>query len=136
MLFDQFHLPKNILEVVFATDQQVIVARMLLDEFKRSGGTMGKTEMSMFAQKLHAGATTEVQDKENASNRKRVVISYNRRQFYDRILTPLKSMGMIDYDLYKKKYSLSDRFPASLTAIGALWIEELKAAPHKGDQSL
>ncbi|MBI4738788.1 hypothetical protein HY772_04455 [Candidatus Woesearchaeota archaeon] len=126
ILFDQFHLPNDVFDIVFATDQQAIAARMLLHEIKRSGGSLGKTEMSMFVKTLHAGTTIEVRDKKDASKSKHIAISYNRRQFYDRVLTPLKSMGLIDYDLYKKKYTPSDRFNASLIAIGALWLEELK----------
>jgi len=26
------------------------------------------------------------------------------------ILTPMKSMGLIDYDMYKKTYKISDKF--------------------------
>ena len=53
-------------------------------------------------------------------------LSYNKRQFYDRILTPMKSMGLIDYDLYKKTYRLSDEFNRELVKIGLMWTRELK----------
>ena len=53
------------------------------------------------------------------------IIAFNKRQFYDRILTPMKGMGMIDYDLYKKRYRISDRFSKALTKVGALWSSEV-----------
>ena len=57
---------------------------------------------------------------------KKVKISYNKRQFYDRILTPMKSMGLIDYDLYKKTYRISDNFNKEMIRIGLLWLREMK----------
>ena len=53
VLFDQFNLPENIFEIIFATKQQVIVAKLLIEEMKQKDGEMGKTEMSMFATALH-----------------------------------------------------------------------------------
>jgi len=61
---------------------------------------------------------------------KKVKISYNKRQFYDRILTPMKSMGIIDYDLYKKTYRLSDKFNKDLIRIGLMWLKELRKEPN------
>ena len=52
-------------------------------------------------------------------------ISYNKRQFYDRILTPMKGMGMIDYDLYKKQYFISDKFQKDMIRIGLMWNKEV-----------
>ena len=57
---------------------------------------------------------------------KKVKLSYNKRQFYDRILTPMKAMGMIDYDLYKKVYRLSDKFNQAMIKIGLMWLKELR----------
>ncbi len=57
---------------------------------------------------------------------KQVKLSYNKRQFYDRILTPMKSMGLIDYDLYKKHYKISDKFNKAMIKIGILWMQELR----------
>jgi hypothetical protein len=133
ILFDQFHLPENIFEVVFATEQQVIVAKMLINSMKQSQNSMGKTEMSMFATKLHEGTTIEVnEDVGPVKRKKQIVISYNKRQFYDRILTPMKAMGMIDYDMYKKRYMISDKFSKSLQKIGLLWSQELNR-PFRND---
>ncbi len=127
ILFDEFHLPESINEIVFATEQQVIVAKLLIDEMKRNHGTWGKTEMSFFANKLHEGVTFETEKQEGfVKKREKITISYNKRQFYDRILTPMKSMGMIDYDLFKKQYIISDKFNKSLMKIGLLWIHELQ----------
>jgi DNA excision repair protein ERCC-2 len=44
---------------------------------------------------------------------------------HDRILTPMKSMGLIDYDLYKKTYKLSDKFYNEMMQIAVMWKEEL-----------
>ena len=125
ILFDQFHLPEDIFEIVFATTQQKIVAKVLVKTIKEKGGELNKTEMSYFATKLHEGSfVTEID--EPGYEGKKVKLSYNKRQFYDRILTPMKSMGMIDYDLYKKTYKLSDAFNKELIKVGLMWIREMK----------
>ncbi len=127
MLFDQFNLPEDIFKVVFATDQQELVGRLLLKFIKENGGEIGKTEMSIFATKLHEGKLIEApQEKGPGPIKKPEVISYNKRQFYDRILTPMKAMGMIDYDLYKKTYRISDKFNKSMIRIGLLWLREIR----------
>jgi hypothetical protein len=126
ILFDQFHLPDDVFQIIFATEQQVIVGRMLIDELKSNQGVLGKTEMSIFANRLHDGTVIEMlEDVGPVKKTKQVQISYNKRQFYDRILTPMKTMGMIDYDMYKKKYILSDKFNSSLKKIGLLWVQEV-----------
>jgi len=126
MLFDMYNLPADIFEVVFATDQQVIVGRMLLKEIKSQGGEMGKTEMSMFANRLHDGTYLEVEEQRGlVKSKRKVQVSYNKRQFYDRILTPMKGMGLIDYDLYKKKYRISEGFSKALIKIGLMWKQEV-----------
>lgn len=125
MLFDQYNLPKDVFEIIFATEQQVKVGRMLLEEIQTQGGEMGKTEMSLFANKLHEGTVIETEEKRGPVKRKiKTKISYNKRQFYDRILTPMKAMGLINYDLYKKKYRLSDGFTKALQKIGVMWNQE------------
>ncbi len=53
-------------------------------------------------------------------------MSYNKRQFYDRILTPMKSMGMIDYDMYKKKYMISEKFADAVKKVGFMWVQEVR----------
>jgi hypothetical protein len=124
ILFDQFNLPENIFSIVFATEQQAIVAKLLFQHMKANNGVIGKTEMSMFATNLHEGKT-EIMITEGPAKRS-ATISYNKRQFYDRILTPMKSMGMIDYDLYKKHYSISDKFNRMLIKIGLGWLREIR----------
>ena len=126
ILFDQYNLPEDIYEIVFATEQQVVVARMLVDEMKRHGGEMGKTEMSLFATALHDGTTIagKASTSQFGPKPKDVKISYNKRQFYDRILTPMKTMGIIDYDLYKKTYRISDKFSRNMMKIGLMWSQE------------
>jgi hypothetical protein len=132
ILFDQFHLPEDVFEVIFATEQQVIVGRMLIEEFKLNGGTLGKTEMSLFANRLHEGTVVEVPEEMGPVKRaKKVQVSYNKRQFYDRILTPMRSMGMIDYDMYKKKYLISDKFNSSMKKIGLMWVQEISTPPKQ-----
>ncbi len=126
LLFDQFHLPDDIFQIVFATEQQAIVGKLLLEEFKRNDNELGKTEMSLFANRLHEGVIIEMSEDLGMVKRpKKVQVSYNKRQFYDRILTPMKSMGMVDYDMYKKKYMVSDRFNQALKTIGVMWLHEI-----------
>jgi hypothetical protein len=128
ILFDQFNLPEDVYEVVFSTKQQVIVAKLLIRHMKENKGEIGKTEMSLFATKLHDGELVTVLD-EPEYRGKKVKISYNKRQFYDRILTPMKSMGIIDFDLYKKTYSVSDKFNKNMLKIGLMWLQELRKPP-------
>ena len=126
ILFDRFNLPEDIYEVTFATKQQIIVAKLLIEMMKDNGGEIGKTEMSLFATKLHEGDLITDLIEEPPYKGKKVKVSYNKRQFYDRILTPMKSMGLIDYDLYKKTYRISDKFNKDLQHIGLLWIREMR----------
>ena len=123
ILFDQYHLPEDVYEIIFATNQQRIVAKVLIDSMKRKNSEMNKTEMSFFATKLHEGElVTEIDRPEYKG--KKVKLSYNKRQFYDRILTPMKTMGMIDYDMYKKTYRISEAFNRELMKIGIMWQQE------------
>ncbi|MFH1072216.1 MAG: hypothetical protein V1743_02190 [Nanoarchaeota archaeon] len=131
ILFDQFNLPENIYEIIFATKQQVVVAKMLIEEMKKKDGEMGKTEMSMFATALHEGRLVDETEKPSPlTPKKRVTLSYNKRQFYDRILTPMKTMGLIDYDLYKKTYKISEKFNKNMMRIGLMWLTELRRPPQ------
>ncbi|PIZ51938.1 hypothetical protein COY27_02085 [Candidatus Woesearchaeota archaeon CG_4_10_14_0_2_um_filter_33_13] len=124
ILFDQFNLPEDIYKIVFATEQQEVVAKMLIKYMWDNGGEIGKTEMSLFANKLHDGET--IKDKGRSPLDKETMISYNKRQFYDRILTPMRGMGLIDYDLYKKTYKVSDKFNKLMIKIGLTWLRELE----------
>ncbi len=126
ILFDRFNLPEDIFEVIFATKQQIIVAKLLIEMIKENNGEINKTEMSLFATKLHEGNLITTLIDEPPYKGKKVKISYNKRQFYDRILTPMKSMGLIDYDLYKKTYKISDNFNKEMTRIGILWMKEFR----------
>ena len=120
ILFDQFNMPDDVFEVIFATPQQNIVAKVLIKFMKENGGEITKTDMSYFATKLHDGELeTTLQDAPYRG--KTVKLSYNKRQFYDRILTPMKSMGMIQFDLYKKTYKISDRFSKNLKMLSIMW---------------
>ena len=130
ILFDRFNLPEDIYEVIFATKQQIIVAKLLIEMMKDNGGEIYKTEMSLFATKLHEGSLITDLIEEPPYKGKKVKVSYNKRQFYDRILTPMKSMGLIDYDLYKKTYRISDKFNKDLQHIGLLWIREMRKPPR------
>lgn len=125
ILFDKFNLPRDVFEIIFATKQQRIVAKLLIKEIKNQGGEITKTEMSSFATTLHEGEyEAEIDEPEYMG--KRVKISYNKRQFYDRILTPMKGMGLVEYDLYKKVYRLSDGFNKTMIKIGLLWVREIR----------
>ncbi|SRR3989344_2310726 len=119
LLFDQFNLPEDIYKIIFATEQQELVAKMLIKYMWENSGEIGKTEMGLFASRLHEGQSlgkappTEDQ------------ISYNKRQFYDRILTPMRGMGLIEYDLFKKTYKVSDKFNKLMIKIGLTWLREM-----------
>ncbi|MFO7711355.1 MAG: hypothetical protein R6V53_06315 [Candidatus Woesearchaeota archaeon] len=125
ILFDRYHMPDDVLDLVFATKQQKIVAAELLKYMAENGGTIGKTEMSLFATNLHDG-NFEAYIDEPPYKGKKVRLSYNKRQFYDRILTPMKTMGIVDYDMYKKTYNLSYRFNNEMIRIGLMWKERLR----------
>jgi hypothetical protein len=125
ILFDIFNLPDDILEIIFATKQQKIIAKVLIAAMRDNGNSFTKTEMSFLATQLHEGKyVTQIDEPEYKG--KKVKLSYNKRQFYDRILTPMKSMGLIYYDLYKKTYSLSDRFNKEMQRLGLMWARSLK----------
>ena len=70
---------------------------------------------------------TEIEDEPFRG--KKVRISYNKRQFYDRILTPLRSMGLVQYDLYKRAYRLSPSFREAMAKVGEMWLQELQKKP-------
>ena len=125
ILYDQYNLPENIYEIIFATEQQVVVAKLLIETMKQQGGEIGKTEMSVFATALHEGRLID-EETNQFGQKKKVALSYNKRQFYDRILTPMKSMGLIDYDMYKKTYKISDKFNKNMMKIGMLWLYEMR----------
>ena len=125
ILFDQFNLPDDVYEVIFATEQQIEVAKYLIAEFKKHGGELDKTQMSEFATKLHDGFTIEKSIKIGLSTQKKTeTVSYNKRQFYDRILTPMKSMGLVDFDLYKKTYKISEKFGKVMQKVASMWVNE------------
>ena len=125
ILFDRFNLPQDIFEIIFATSQQEIVAKELIKFMASKKGEIDKTTMSEFATKLHDG-NYECILEEAPYKGKRVKLSYNKRQFYDRILTPMKAMGLIDYDLYKKTYRISVKFAQDLVKVGAMWKEKCR----------
>ena len=116
ILFDASKIQENIHNIVFATRQQEIVAKMLIDHIKENGGELSKPEMSNFAKKIADGITMEDSEK----------IAYNKKQFYDRILKPMKNMYMIEYDQNKKLYRTSDKFNQMLTKIGLMWMQEIR----------
>lgn len=126
ILFDQFNLPDDIYKVIFATEQQEIVGKMLIQFIKENGGEIGKTAMSLFATQLHEGILVDKSSHKGPQISKTPPISYNKRQFYDRILTPMKSMGLVDYDLYKKTYRISEKFNKLMIRIGLMWLREIR----------
>jgi len=126
ILFDQFNMPDDIFKVIFATEQQEVVAKLLIKHIKDNGGEIGKTEMSLFATKLHDGTLVDTTQPKVPFKKEPPKISYNKRQFYDRILTPMKSMGLVDYDLYKKTYKISDKFNKLMIKVGLMWLREIR----------
>ncbi len=125
ILIDQYNLPEDIFKIIFATEQQEIVAKMLIRYMWDNQGEIGKTEMSLFATKLHEGEAI-IKEKGRSPLQREERISYNKRQFYDRILTPMRGMGLIDYDLYKKTYKISDKFNKLMIRVGLMWLREIE----------
>jgi hypothetical protein len=125
ILYDRFNLPDDIFEVIFSTSQQKIVAKELVKYMIENGGEVSKSIMSMFATQLHENKYEAVLDVPPYKGKK-VKLGYNKRQFYDRILTPMKAMGLIDYDLYKKTYKISAKFTNDLMKIGLMWKNEVR----------
>ena len=124
ILFDQDNLPDDIFKVIFATEQQEVVSKMLMKYMMENGGAIVKTEMGVFAMQLHEGKLMPREPGRSPLDRTSS-ISYNKRQFYDRILTPMRGMGLIDYDLYEKKYKVSDKFNRIMIKIGLMWLREI-----------
>lgn len=130
ILYDRFNLPEDVFEIIFATKQQKIVAKLLIKYMKENNNEISKTEMSLFATRLHDGELIAEID-EPPYQGKKVKISYNKRQFYDRILTPMKSMGLIDYDLYGKVYKISEKFNKDMMRVGLMWLQEVQKPVEK-----
>ena len=55
VLFDRFNLPRDISEIIFATNQQKIVAQELVKFMVVRKGEISKADMSIFATQLHDG---------------------------------------------------------------------------------
>ena len=125
ILFDRFNIPDDVFEIIFSTSQQKIVAKELIKYMIENGGEVSKSVMSMFATQLHENKYEAVLDIAPYKGKK-VKLGYNKRQFYDRILTPMKAMGLIDYDLYKKTYKVSAKFANDLMKIGLMWKNEMR----------
>ncbi len=125
ILLNELDKTKNVEEIIFATKQQAIVAKLLIDKMKDNGGGFDKTEMSIFATKLHDGKITmETRCHNFVVNN--INISYNKRQFYERILAPMKDMGLVEYNEQKKMYFLSDKFSELMSRLGEMWNDEIK----------
>ena len=125
ILFDRFNIPDDVFEIIFSTSQQKIVAKELIKYMIENGGEVSKSVMSMFATQLHDNKYEAILDVAPYKGKK-VKLGYNKRQFYDRILTPMKAMGLIDYDLYKKTYKVSAKFANDLMKIGLMWKNEMR----------
>ena len=82
ILVDQGNLPEDIYNVIFATEQQQLVAKMLLKYMWENGGEIGKTEMGFFANNLHEGKAIIKEGGRTAFEQEQR-ISYNKRQFYE-----------------------------------------------------
>src|SRR5690606_17171961 len=90
---------------------------------KKHDGGLTKAEMSDFAIRLHDGIIVQVPVKiVLVTTKTSQNISYNKRQSYDRILTPMKSMRLNDFDLYRKVYKLSDKFSKMMEKVGKMWL--------------
>lgn len=129
ILVDQQNLSEDVFTVIFATEQQEVVAKMLVKYMMGNGGEIGKTEMGLFANNLHEGKMI-LKEKGKSPLQQEARMSYNKRQFYDRILTPMRGMGLIEYDLFKKTYKISDKFNKLMVKIGLMWLRELEKLKH------
>jgi hypothetical protein len=125
ILFDRYNLPDDVFDTIFSTSQQKIVAKELIKFMIANKSQISKSEMSLFATQLHDGKYECVLE-EVPYKGKKVKLSYNKRQFYDRILTPMKAMGLIDYNLYDKTYKISIKFANDLMQIGFMWKEVVR----------
>ena len=106
ILFDQFNLPDNIFEIIFATKQQVVVAKLLVEEMKSKDGEMGKTEMSMFATALHEGRLVEEVAEGPIKPKKKIKLYRYTYSFYETpndfiIESPWTNMSA---DFYKDRH--------------------------------
>ena len=124
ILVDQQNLQEDIYKIIFATEQQEVVAKMLIKYMIDNGGEIGKTEMGLFANNLHEGKVI-LKEKGKSPLQQEATMSYNKRQFYDRILTPMRGMGLIEYGLFAKTYKISDKFNKLMVKIGLMWLREL-----------
>ncbi|HDP73938.1 MAG TPA: hypothetical protein ENN46_03230 [Candidatus Woesearchaeota archaeon] len=124
VLFDKFNLPESIIEVIFSTNQQRAVAKLLIEYFKQNGGMLTRQQMSTFANTLHFGLIFKSKVKIPWASQNKP-ITYNKRQFYDRIITPMKSMGMINYNMFDKKYYLGGDFKEQMVILGDLFDAEV-----------
>jgi hypothetical protein len=124
VLFDKFNLPESIIEVIFSTNQQRAVAKLLFEYFKQNGGMLTRQQMSTFANTLHFGLSFKTKAKIPWASQNKP-ITYNKRQFYDRIITPMKSMGMINYNMFDKKYYLGGDFKEQMVILGDLFDQEV-----------
>jgi len=129
ILYDRYNLPEDLFDIIFSTSMQKIVGKELIKYMIDNKGEVSKTEMSMFATQLHEGKYEAVLT-DGQYKHKKAKLSYNKRQFYDRILTPMKSMGIIDYDLYKRTYKISVKFSNDLMKIGLMWKKTLRKLGH------
>lgn len=108
VLFDRSTLSANVFETLFATAEQAAAARALVDALKQNNCEFTRQEMSAFANELHAGKGN---------------VKYNRRQFYERILTPMKGMGLVEYVELQKCYRITAKFSDDLLRIAQQWKE-------------
>ena len=47
ILYDRFNLPEDVYEVIFATKQQKIVAKLLINYMKQNKNEISKTEIAI-----------------------------------------------------------------------------------------
>ncbi len=53
ILFDRFNLPEDIFEIIFATKQQIIVAKALVEYIKDNNNEITKRDMRLFTTEIH-----------------------------------------------------------------------------------
>ena len=124
ILIDQQNLPEDVYAVIFATEQREVVAKMLVKYMAENGAKWER-------QRWVCSPTTFTKGK--LSSRKKANLPCSRKQgclttrgnFMIGSLRRCASMGLIEYDLFKKTYKLSDKFNKLMVRIGLMWLREL-----------
>lgn len=119
----------DIVQIIFPLENQWKCAKLLI-EYIKSHNYISKAQISKLADLLNEGNLKELGEEFYDLNSKLdfelEVLKYNRKQFYSRIVGPMKEMGLINLGLYDKKYRLSLEFLDNLEKLKELWSQIIK----------